>query len=178
MTRLLKRIVTGSVVAGVSVLALGAAAGVAGARINTTKSIAVGLYWMTRDPVEKGAYVMFCPPQAGVFDEARERDYIDAGFCPGKYGYMMKRVVAAENDVVTIADEGVRVNGELLPFSAPVQADKAGRTLPRLQKDRFTLGGSELLLMSDVSGTSFDGRYFGPIDRSQIQGVIRPVFTW
>ncbi|MBL8368460.1 MAG: S26 family signal peptidase, partial [Candidatus Accumulibacter sp.] len=44
--------------------------------------------------------------------------------------------------------------------------------------ERFTLSGSELLLMSDVSGISFDGRYFGPIDRSQIKGVIRPVFTW
>jgi type IV secretory pathway protease TraF len=32
--------------------------------------------------------------------------------------------------------------------------------------------------MSDVSGTSFDGRYFGPINRSQIKTVIRPVITW
>jgi type IV secretory pathway protease TraF len=32
--------------------------------------------------------------------------------------------------------------------------------------------------MSDVSGTSFDGRYFGPINRSQIQTVVSPVITW
>jgi len=70
------------------------------------------------------------------------------------------------------------VNGGLLPFSAPVPADPAGRPLPRFAADRFTLSASELLLMSDVSGKSFDGRYFGPIDRSQIEGVIRPVFTW
>jgi hypothetical protein len=36
----------------------------AGARINTTKSIPVGLYWTSSAPVEKGAYVLFCPPQA------------------------------------------------------------------------------------------------------------------
>jgi hypothetical protein len=35
----------------------------AGARINTTKSIPVGLYWTSSAPVEKGAYVLFCPPQ-------------------------------------------------------------------------------------------------------------------
>jgi type IV secretory pathway protease TraF len=32
--------------------------------------------------------------------------------------------------------------------------------------------------MSDVSRTSFDGRYFGPISRAQIRTVIVPVFTW
>ena len=91
---------------------------------------------------------------------------------------MMKRVLAAKNDAVTITAEGVRVNGELLPLSAPIEADSAGRPLPRFQAQHFTLSGSQLLLMSDVSGISFDGRYFGPIDRSQIKGVIRPVFTW
>jgi type IV secretory pathway protease TraF len=33
------------------------------------------------------------------------------------YGYLMKRVAASENDTVTIADDGVRVNGDLLPES-------------------------------------------------------------
>ena len=178
MSRILKRIAAGVVIAGVAALLLAAGGYAAGARVNTTKSIPVGLYWTSSAPVEKGAYVLFCPPQLGVFDDAKERGYIGAGFCPGDYGYMMKRVLAAKNDAITIADEGVRVNGELLPHSAPIQADRNGRPLPRFPAERFTLGGSELLLMSDVSGTSFDGRYFGPIHRSQIKGVIRGVFTW
>ena len=90
----------------------------------------------------------------------------------------MKRVLAAKDDAVTISDEGVRGNGELLPHSAPIRADRNGRPLRRFPIERFTLDGSELLLMSDVSSTSFDGRYFGPIHRSQIKGVIRAVFTW
>lgn len=178
MNHLLKRIGIGTTIGGAAVLVLGVAGYAAGARINTTKSIPVGLYWTSSTPVEKGAYVLFCPPQAGVFDDAKERGYIGAGFCPGDYGYMMKRVLAAKGDTVTIADDGVRVNGELLPHSAPIKADKAGRPLPRYQANHFMLGDSEVLLMSDVSVTSFDGRYFGPINRSQIKGVIRPVFTW
>ena len=79
------------------------AACAAGARINTTKSIPVGLYWTSSAPVEKGAYVLFCPPQAGVFDDAKARGYIGAGFCPGGYGYMMKRVLAAKDDAVTVS---------------------------------------------------------------------------
>jgi conjugative transfer signal peptidase TraF len=178
MKRLLERVSVATAVAGVSLLLLGAMAYASGARINSTRSIPVGVYWLSSDPVVKGAYVIFCPPQVGVFDEAKARGYIGAGFCPGEYGYMMKRVLAAKNDAVSITAEGVRVNGELLPLSTPIEADSTGRPLPRFQAERFTLSGSELLLMSDVSGISFDGRYFGPIDCSQIKGVIRPVFTW
>ncbi|EDB8709743.1 conjugative transfer signal peptidase TraF [Salmonella enterica subsp. enterica serovar Schwarzengrund] len=162
----------------VTALMLGAVCYAAGGRVNTTKSIPVGLYWTTSAAVEKGAYVLWCPPKAGVFDDAKERGYIGAGFCAGGYGYMMKRVLAAKNDTVTVTDDGVRVNGELLPLSKPIKADSAGRPLPRLKADRYTLGNSEVLLMSDVSATSFDGRYFGPIKLSQIKTVIRPVITW
>lgn len=178
MNSILKRIAVGIVGALGGLLALSAAGYAVGARINTTKSIPVGLYWTSSAPAEKGAYVFFCPPQAGVFADAKERGYIAPGFCPGGYGYMMKRVLAAKGDVISVADDGVRVNGELLPFSEPRKSDLAGRPLPRFQVDHYTLGAAEVLLMSDVSATSFDGRYFGPVNRSQIQAVIRPVFTW
>lgn len=177
-SRVFKRIAAGAAIGGAALLALGIACYAAGARVNTTKSIPVGLYWASSLPVRKGAYVMFCPPQVGVFKDAKERNYIGGGFCPGGYGYLMKKVLAAKSDVVTVADDGVRVNGKLLPLSAPFKADKAGRPLPRYQSNSYELGNSEVLLMSDVSGTSFDGRYFGPINVSQIKTVIVPVFTW
>lgn len=178
MSRTLKRIAAGTAMGGAGLLLLGMGCYGVGARINTTRSIPVGLYWTSSAPVEKGAYVFFCPPPLGVFDIAKERGYIGAGFCPGDYGYMMKRVLAAQHDAVTIADEGVRVNGELLPLSAPMKADKAGRPLPRYPSNSYTLGDDEVLLMTDVSAISFDSRYFGPIHLSQIKTVIFPVLTW
>jgi conjugative transfer signal peptidase TraF len=178
MNRAPTKLAAGVAMTGLIGLVLAAAVSFAGARVNTTKSIPVGLYWTSSAPVEKGAYVLFCPPQLGVFDDAKGRGYIGAGFCEGGYGYMMKRVLAAKGDAVTVAEDGVRVNGALLPHSARIKADKAGRPLPRYQFNSYTLGDSEVLLMSDVSATSFDGRYFGPISRSQIKTVIRPVITW
>jgi conjugative transfer signal peptidase TraF len=173
-----KRLTAGIAIVGIAVLALGAAGYIAGARINTTQSIPVGLYWTSGQSVAKGAYVLFCPPEANVFAVAKARGYISAGFCPGGYGFMMKRVVAANGDTVSISDDGVRVNAELLPLSVPLRMDKAGRPLLRFGSSRFSLDGSNVLLMSDVSGASFDSRYFGPIDRSQIKTVLTPVIAW
>lgn len=173
-----KRIVSTSAIVGTLVLMLGIVAWLAGARINTTKSIPVGLYWRSSAPAEKGAYVLFCPPAIDIFTEARSRGYISAGLCPGGLGYMMKRILAAKDDTVSVGEDGVRVNGKLLPFSAQRNVDLAGRPLSRFHVDQYTLGGADVLLMSDVSETSFDGRYFGLIQRSQIETVVRPVFTW
>ncbi|WP_228892997.1 conjugative transfer signal peptidase TraF [Pseudoduganella aquatica] len=149
-----------------------------GARVNTTLSIPVGLYWRVSEPVEKGAYVMFCPPPVEVFDQAKRRGYLGAGFCPGGYGYIMKQVAGVTDDQVEIGNDGVRINGRLLDMSAPLQADAGGRTMPRFQADRYVLSEHQLLLMGDSNPRSFDARYFGPVQRGQVKDVVTPVFTW
>jgi conjugative transfer signal peptidase TraF len=178
MTTLAKTITTVTGIGGIALLLVGAVCQVAGARVNTSKSIPVGLYWTTSAPMDKGAYVLVCPPDGNVFRQAKERGYIGAGFCPGDYGYLMKRVAATQRDTVTVTSEGVRVNGERLPLSAPLQADKAGRPLPRYRANGTVLGHAEVLLMSDGSPTSFDGRYFGPIGCAQLVTAVKPILTW
>ncbi|BCT69524.1 hypothetical protein NNRS527_03149 (plasmid) [Nitrosospira sp. NRS527] len=49
--------------------------------------------------------------------------------------------------------------------------------MPRYPESSYTLSNTESLLMSDVSGTSFDSRYFGPVQAFQIQSVIRTSFN-
>jgi len=112
-----------------SPIAVGLICYLAGLRVNTTRSIPVGIYRLSDVPVGKGEYVIFCPPQSPLFDEARERGYISAGFCPGNYGYMMKRVLATANDRIVSTDEGLRINTSLLPLSKPLETDKAGRMM-------------------------------------------------
>jgi conjugative transfer signal peptidase TraF len=148
-----------------------------GVVINTTASLPLGLYRAIDAPVARGAFVKFCPPQSAVFDEAARRGYLHAGFCPGGYGPLLKRVLAVPGDRVQVAGDGVRIDGRLVPLSAPMWADGSGRPMPRYAQDRV-LAASELMLMSDVSPVSFDARYFGPVDRDQVQAVIDPLFTW
>ncbi len=91
---------------------------------------------------------------------------------------MMKKVVASVHDIVSVTDEGVTINGTLLPASQPSEADSMGRALPRFRVTDHVLAASELLLMSDTTSRSFDARYFGPVHRAHIQSLIYPVWTW
>lgn len=172
--RLTKLFAIGSVAA----FSLVTTAHLAGLRFNTTKSIPIGFYWTTDEPAKVGSYVMFCPPTREPFITAKNRGYLSAGFCPGDFGYMMKKILAAKNDEVAVTSAGVYVNSQLLPLSAPRPTDKAGNPMPRDSRGEYTLKQDELLLMSDVSSTSFDARYFGPVSDSQIKTVITPVYTW
>lgn len=164
--------------AALSLLALGLICHLGGLRVNTSKSIPIGLYHMTDESAGKGKYVIFCPPESELFDEALERGYIGAGFCPGGYGYMMKRVLAVANDCIDVTGEGVGVNGQFLEASKAMKADSADREMPRYFASNYTLKDTEMLLMADSSGTSFDSRYFGPVELGQVRGVIRPLITF
>lgn len=168
----------GAAAASAGLLVAAGLCGAAGIRVNTSKSIPLGFYLSSNEQPRKGSYVLFCPPESPAIAEAKRRGYLAAGFCPGGYGYLMKMVSAVHGDAIAISDDGVSVNGAVLPFSRPLLSDAAGRPLARYQPAAFTLRSSEVLLMSDVSGTSFDARYFGPVDRSQIKTVIVPVITW
>lgn len=89
---------------------------------------------------------------------------------------MIKKVVAIPSDRVAVTRQGVSVNGETIPNSTPRQADTEGKSLP-FSETAYTLGATQVLLMSDYSLKSFDGRYFGPMEQTGIKGVLRPVFT-
>lgn len=173
-----RRITRITAFASLSLFALAGAAFVLGLRINTTHSIPRGVYWTIDAPVAPGAYVVFCPPAKPVFATAAQRGYIARGPCASGYGHVMKRVLAAKGDAVAVRDDGVYINDGLLPNSAPLATDGEGRTLPRYRIEGLHLDGADVLLMGDASKASFDGRYFGPIKRSQITAVIRPVVTW
>jgi conjugative transfer signal peptidase TraF len=178
MKRSMKQISAVTAAASAGLLAIAGLCGAVGVRVNNSKSIPLGFYLTSDRPPGKGSYVLLCPPQNAAIAEARRRGYLTAGFCPGGYGYLMKMILAVQGDAVAIEDDGVSVNGAVLPFSRPLTKDRAGRPLARYQPAAFTLGSSEVLLMSNVSGTSFDARYFGPVHRAQIKTVIVPIFTW
>ena len=79
---------------------------------------------------------------------------------------------------MTIDSAGVEVNEIRLANSAPRNCDGAGRPLQPYLLKNYILGPGEILLMSDYSPESFDARYFGPLEATAIESVLKPLLTW
>lgn len=166
----------GVLLAALILLELGYAAGL---RLNLTRSLPPGLYRVVDRPVQRGAYVRFCPPRSGSIALAMERGYLHEGeACGNGYLPMLKRVAAVGGAWISAQDDGVRVDGRLLPLSAHRAVDAAGRPMPRPVPARLRLAPSQLWVMSDTHPLSFDSRYFGPIERAWVMEVLVPVATW
>lgn len=154
----------------------------AGARINRTNSLPKGLYWVVDKEPERGDLVSFWPDGSEPFFIARERGYI----IPGRYldrgdgGYapLMKKLMAIAGDVISITNEGVIVNGELISNTIPLECDNLGDPLPVFRLYDHTLLENEVLFVSDYLPRSYDARYFGIQDKQQITNVLEPVYTW
>lgn len=177
MKKLLRILFIGVLAISISLFVLSIVLRIGRFYINTTPSLPVGLYRIVDEPVSKGAYVAFCPPQSDVFELAIIRGYINAGNCPGGYGQLLKRAHAVAGDTVLIDETGISVNSELLANSAPLSTDAYGAALPQYRLNAV-LGESEFLLLSDLNPHSFDARYFGVIERAQIVHIVSPVFIF
>ena len=149
-----------------------------GARFNSSPSVPVGLYWTINKSIQKKDFVSFCPPLTSNFKIASDRNYFPKGSCPGGSTFLIKQVLAMKGDVITSNKNGVYINGHLVPYSKPFIEDVKGRHLPNFKIKNYRLKESELLLMTNQSITSFDARYFGLINKSQISAVLKSIITW
>jgi conjugative transfer signal peptidase TraF len=135
---------------------------------NLTKSAPLGLYGRRFDQdVRAGDWVIAdLPPR--IADFAIRRRYL------GKGVPVLKQVAGIERDRVCATGSGIEINGRFRGARRTV--DRRGHALPawrqcrRLEHDQYFLMNKE--------ATSFDSRYFGPIARSRIIAVVRPVWTW
>lgn len=145
--------------------------------INTTASQPYGFYLKTGKDAAKGDLVSVCVSHPYA-KEAFERGYISTGLCPGGFSPILKEVVAMAGDTIEIKEAGVFVNGQLVPNSAPLKMDGRNRPLPNLVGMVYMLNKNEYFCLSSYSPKSFDGRYLGVMQKSDIQTVIKPLVTW
>lgn len=154
--------------AGCSVL-LATAYGL-GYRVNMTKSYPLGIYLsVVTSEYQRGDLVIFCPPKREVFTYALGQGWLIPGRCESGTIPMMKKIAGIEGDRILV-DKFVYINDvkqpnsllQNIPYTAPSSL---------LQKN-------EVLLLSDYSSMSFDGRYFGAITKDHIEGKVKPIYTW
>jgi len=159
--------------AGTLVLALVALS--AGLRLNDSPSMPTGLYVRTWSN-SSTSLVVFCPAEPFARLSV-ERGYRSRGNCPDGAEPLAKPIAARPADVVELSAKGMSVNGQLLPNSAPLATDTAGRPLPHWPFGKYVVAPGTLWVASSYNPRSFDSRYFGPVKASQVREHVRPLLT-
>src|SRR5215471_9629113 len=167
--------VTRLLVAAFAALAtLVAATAYAGLRINTSYSLPLGIYVRTTEP--NARLVEFCPVEPFA-SESSERGYRTHGTaCADGAVPLLKPIVAVAGDRVVLSAEGMRVNGRLLPETAPLFHDAAGRSLHPWPFGTYVVEQGVVWVASTYNRGSYDSRYMGPISISRIRAKLRPVW--
>ena len=138
--------------------------------INNSPSVEPGLYVRSSDAPAVGRIVDFRIPVSAT-------PYIlNRTGQTGKDWYILKPVVAGPGDRVDCIGPSLFINGRWIG-PMPPRFDSAGRQLPAWRQRR-ELGPDEFFVFSSRIPDSFDSRCYGPISRSEIASVRRPLIRW
>ncbi len=97
---------------------------------------------------------------------AETRNYLS------KSALLIKRVAAVQNDRICRAGDEIFINTKRV--TKALRQDKQGRNMP-FWTGCLTLTAEQFFLLSKRKD-AFDGRYFGPINRSQILRIAKPIW--
>jgi conjugative transfer signal peptidase TraF len=147
-----------------------------GLRLNFTSSMPLGIYRIDHaapSAMQRGMLVAVCAP-VGAAEQGRRRGYLATGTCSGDSEPLLKTVAAVAGDTVTIAADGVSVNGHLLRNSKSLAVDSSGRPMTRWPTGRYRISrGSVWLYANDER--SWDSRYWGPVPSRNVLASVAPV---
>lgn len=134
---------------------------------NSTASAPIGLYRvLAATRLRPGDLVLAFPP-LGAARLAAERGYLPLG-TP-----LVKHIAALGGD--SICANGLRVSVNGTDVVTRLAADGEGRALPAWHGCQL-LDAQQVFLLNRTVSHSFDGRYFGPIPRSNVVGRLRPLW--
>ncbi len=147
---------------------------VLGYRINFSGSEPVGLWQVhaPAGPLHTGDYVSFCAPVAWY-------PFLQPGDCPNGAKPFLKQVAGVPGDRVEVSESGVRINGRTLPDSSPLRhAISVNVSLPQWRGVMVLPRETYWVYGTGWPRRSFDSRYWGPLPRSQVISIARPVLVW
>ena len=157
-----------AMLAGLGLIAVPAVAGWQPRIIwNASASVPLGLYVTApADDIALGVLVLVRPPETLAAFLA-ERGYVARGVP------LLKHVAALPPQVVCAEGTAITVDGETVAHRR--MADRLGRVLPTWH-GCHRLESGEVFLLNPAEPDSLDGRYFGPLPRTNIVARLRPVW--
>ena len=88
---------------------------------------------------------------------------------------LLKRVAALPGDFVCHKADELEINGVAI---APIYSnDRLGNPLPHIS-GCYTVREGYFLPLNTYNPMSFDGRYFGELEKSSVLGTVRPILTF
>lgn len=150
------------------------AAKASGIVINTTPSMPEGVYMRGHGLPRRGDIVALCLPEP-YQSFGLARFYIAKGHTCQKSESLIKQVVALPGDTVVLGDHDMQVNHVTYPYPT-ADHDGAGRILFHPPRGVYyhTTG---YWLIGTHAANSWDSRYWGPLDKTMILSVLKPVWT-
>lgn len=149
--------------------------------INSTPSMAQGLYLVKRMAVpQRGDVAAVCIPNVEAAKVYRERDYLPTSpRCAVGIAPVMKPIVAVPGDQVRLDASGVWINGQLLPNSRVFDTDSQGLPIQHLPVGwQKTMAADEFFMLANRIERSLDSRYYGPVRRVDLHGAAVPLITF
>jgi len=134
---------------------------------NRTASAPIGLYWLSDAPFAHGRWVV-------VSASSDEAQWAQAHGFVGSEWPLLKQVVGRPGDEICRDGAVILING--LEVGAAHTDDHLGRKLP-VWSGCIELQDGQYFLMNDHP-ESLDGRYFGPTDEADLDGVATLVLAW
>lgn len=135
---------------------------------NATASVPTGLYHIRGTAsLHVGERVAIDPPPH-LQRFLAARGYLPVGMP------LLKEIAALPGDRVCRTGASITINGA--PVGTARARDSRGRALPAWSGCRV-IAADELFVMNRRAPDSFDGRYFGPLKRTQLIGRASPVWT-
>lgn len=135
---------------------------------NTTASVPRGFYWVQPTAPNVGDLAVVQPPRGLAFWLAQRR-YLPLNVP------LIKEVAALAGARVCGAQGVITIDGAIVGRARP--KDRWGRALRPYEGCR-TLADHDVFLFNAAAPSSLDGRYFGPLQRQDVVGRARPLWTW
>ena len=131
---------------------------------NRTASAPTGLYWLSDEPFTHGRWLVVSS-QSDSAEWAETRGYV------GKDWPLLKQIAGMPGDEICRTGDEIRINSE--PVAIAKTVDSSDRMLP-VWEGCSVLQSDEVFLLT-AHPASLDGRYFGPIKQSDLDGAAIPL---
>ena len=164
----------------VSALVMGTLAGMVlcGVRVNLTGSMPIGIYVPSQDQTyHRNDWVAVCLPKL-LSTQGLQNGYLMAGNCQDTNAMpVLKQLIALPGDTVEVTPTSIIVNEKSYPAKIQTQ-DHRGHLI----KIQSKLGVKTIInnywLYGSASDRSWDSRYYGGVERTNIIGIYRPFLVF